>query len=41
MTFCGGIPAKVIKDISDKLKDNYSPEAFAQLLNERKEKYGI
>ncbi len=41
MTLCGGIPAKVIKDLSEKLKDNYSPEEFERLLQQRKEKYGI
>lgn len=41
MTLCGGVPAKFIKDLSDKLRDNYSPEQFDQLLKDRKEKYGI
>lgn len=41
MTLCGGIPAKFIKDLSEKLKDNYTPEEFELLLKERKEKYGI
>ena len=41
LTFCGGIPAKVIKDLSDKLKDNYTQEEFEWILKERKEKYGI
>ena len=41
MTLYGGIPAKFIKDLSEKLKDNYTPEEFERLLMERKEKYGI
>ena len=41
MTLYGGIPAKFIKDLSEKLKDNYTPEEFERLLKERKEKYGI
>ncbi len=41
MTLCGGIPAKVIKDISEKLKDNYAQEEFDSLLKFRKEKYGL
>lgn len=41
LTLCGGVPAKFIKDLSDKLKDNYSPEEFDRILKERKEKYGI
>lgn len=41
MTLYGGIPAKFIKDLSEKLKDNYTPEEFERLLNERKERYGI
>ena len=41
MTLYGGIPAKFIKDLSEKLKDNYTPEEFERLLKERKERYGI
>lgn len=41
LTFYGGIPAKFIKDMSDKLKDNYTPEEFERILKERKEKFGI
>lgn len=41
MTLCGGVPAKVIKDLSDKLRDNYTPEEFDRLIAERKEKYGM
>lgn len=41
MTLCGGIPAKFIKDLSEKLKDNYTPEEFELVLKERKEKFGI
>ena len=41
MTFCGGIPAKVIKDLSEKLKDNYTHEEYERILAERKKKYGI
>ena len=41
MTLCGGVPAKVIKDLSDKLRDNYTPEEFDRLMDERKEKYGM
>ena len=39
LTFYGGIPAKFIKDMSDKLKDNYTPEEFERILKERKEKW--
>ena len=41
MTLCGGTPAKFIKDLSDKLRDNYPPDVFEKILKERKEKYGI
>lgn len=41
MTLFGGIPAKFIKDLSDKLRDNYPPEEFERLIQYRKEKYGI
>lgn len=41
MTLCGGVPAKVIKDLSDKLRENYTPEEFDRLIAERKEKYGM
>ena len=41
MTLYGGIPAKFIKDLSEKLKDNYTPEEFERILADRKEKYGI
>lgn len=41
MTLCGGVPAKVIKDLSDKLRDNYTPEEFDRLMEERKAKYGM
>ena len=41
MTLCGGVPAKVIKDLSDKLRENYTPEEFDRLMAERKEKYGM
>lgn len=41
MTLCGGVPAKVIKDLSDKLRDNYTPEEFDRLMAERKAKYGM
>lgn len=41
MTLFGGSPAKVIKDLSDKLKSNYSPEEFEKIMTERKVKFGI
>ena len=41
MTFYGGTPAKMIKDLSEQLRDNYTPEEFERILVERKEKYGI
>lgn len=41
MTLCGGVPAKIIKDLSEKLRDNYTQEEFDKLMKERKEKYGI
>lgn len=41
MTLYGGVPAKFIKDLSEKLRDNYTPEEFEALLNMRREKYGI
>ena len=41
LTLCGGVPAKVIKDLSDKLKNNYSDAEFEKILKDRKEKFGI
>lgn len=41
MTLYGGVPAKMIKDLSEKLKDNYTPEEFDRIIKERKEKFGI
>jgi hypothetical protein len=31
----------MIKDLSEKLKDNYTSDEFERILKERKEKYGI
>ena len=36
-----GTPAKVIKDFSEKLRDNYSEEEFDVIMRNRKEKFGI
>lgn len=40
-TLVGGVPAKVIKDLSDNLRFCYGQEEFECILKERKEKYGI
>jgi acetyltransferase-like isoleucine patch superfamily enzyme len=40
MVFAAGIPAKVKKDISEKLKKNYTKEEFELLLKRRKEEFG-
>lgn len=41
LVMVAGIPAKFIKDMSDKLKVNYSEEEFNRIIEERKRKYGI
>ena len=41
MTLVGGVPAKVIKDLSGELKENHSEEDFERIIKERKEKYGL
>lgn len=41
MVFAAGIPAEVKKDISVKLRKNYSGEEFDAILTKRKHEYGI
>lgn len=41
LMMAAGIPAKPIKDMSEKLRCNYSEEEFERLLKMRKEKYNI
>lgn len=41
LTMVGGIPARFIKDMSEKLKDNYAPEEFERIIKERKERFNI
>lgn len=41
LMMAAGIPAKPIKDMSDKLRNNYTEEEFEQLLQMRKEKYNL
>jgi acetyltransferase-like isoleucine patch superfamily enzyme len=41
MTVAKGNPAKVVADLAEILKSNYSDEEFRHLLNERKRKYRI
>ncbi|MDZ4181337.1 MAG: acyltransferase, partial [Candidatus Cloacimonadaceae bacterium] len=41
MCFAAGIPAVVKKDISDKLKKNYSDLEFQRILDKRKREFGI
>lgn len=41
MVFAAGIPAEVKKDISAKLRKNYTDDEFNAILSKRKHKYGI
>lgn len=41
MVLAGGIPAKVIKDMSEKLKTNYTESEFETIMKERKTKFNI
>lgn len=40
-TVASGNPAKVVADIAELVRDNYSPEEFERLMQERKKKYKI
>ena len=41
MVFAAGVPAKVIKDIAPKLKNNYKEEEFNAILEKRKKEFGF
>ena len=41
MVFAAGIPAEVKKDISVKLRKNYTDDEFNAILSKRKQEYGI
>ena len=36
MVLVGGVPAKIIRDLSKELRDNYSKQEFEKIMNERK-----
>jgi acetyltransferase-like isoleucine patch superfamily enzyme len=40
-TVASGNPAKVVADIAELVRKNYTPEDFERLLQERKKKYKI